>query len=72
MSGNDFVSIQNTADGSCQFVGTAHMSAEYRNDVLSKRVDTDNSRILVLVLDKRGYCPDADAHCTNEDKGIKL
>ena len=59
-------------DVPCQVVGTADVSAQHRDDMHAKGVDTDHGRVFVLVINKRGYRPDANAQRTNEHKRIEV
>ena len=48
------------------------MSREYGNGIQSHAVDTDHSRVFVFILDVWGNGTNADAHGSDEDKGVKL
>ena len=51
----------------CQVVGTAHVSTQYRDDIISQRVDAYHGRVGMFVLDIMGdgsgaYAQGADKH----------
>ena len=70
LCGDDGSCTEDVGDAVCQLIGAAHMSAENRDGVRSDGIHAHNGRVGMLVLDKRRDGTHADAHGTDEDKGV--
>ena len=71
LSRDDRIGSDDGSHLSGQVVSAADVSAQHRDDVQPHAVDAKHSRVFVLVLDERRNRSDADAHCSDEDKGVE-
>jgi hypothetical protein len=62
--------IKESGHLACQVVGTAYVSTEHGNDMLTQRVDTYYGWVFVLVLDVWRNGAHADTHSADEDKAV--
>lgn len=70
LRGDDSIGTEQRSQTIGQFVGTAHMSAQHRDDVQAHAIDAYHSGVGMLVVHVGRYGSYTDAHCSDEDEGI--